>query len=414
MFASFVALVPLGVSVTKYQTLKNAAMIWSSFLLTFISNVFLFLFVWILTGENYIAVFAILLGLSLALMLLVELIWLLIGSQSVPWFARAVWAGYEFQQRARLLNKIIKGIGGVTVLVIFPLYVGLGFFRHGMTHDQWVRYVVQATVVLLFVAPQLTILPQMAYVFTSKNVLGDTRTRLFVVQLSGAISLFVLAALFIWSVGGAEQSSVFGRNVIFSPSVLYTALIYVTVVIFVPYLVGHYRAKDWTTYLEGERSDIVEELSKGLASPNWARVDKTLVDADQAIDGKINEMENAEFMHLRDEIMKSDKPADVVFKVAARDGVDLDPRFVHIKVLRDIRDQVTECRALIGAESKQKRRREIVDDYVDILGRLNQHKEKTAVRPWVVAALTAAFLALVNPLLTSVSKYVATKLGISG
>jgi hypothetical protein len=414
MLASAASILPIGLSVQRHQTLKNSLAFWLVLSLVVVSNAFLFLFVWVLTGENYLSVFGLLLVLTLALMLLVELLWLLIGSGSVPWFARVVWAGYEFQQRARVFNKMIQGLGSIVILVVFPLYIGLGFFRHAMANEDWVRYVFRATLILLFAAPQVMTLPQGIFALTSKNVLGDTRARIFIGQLSGAISLLVLASLFIWSVGGAGQASpLLGKNFIFSPSVLYATLIYVTAVIFIPYLVGHYRAKDWNTHLEAERSDIVEELSKGLRSPNWTRVDKTLVDADQIIEDEINKMESSESVRLAHEIEESDKPTDLIYKVASREGLDCDPRFLHIKVLRGIRDQVNECRMLLGTENEEKRKREIANEYIAILSGLNQHRERTAVRPWVLAAATTVFLAAVNPVLTSAGKFVASQLGIS-
>jgi hypothetical protein len=44
---------------------------------------------------------------------------------------------------------------------------------------------------------------------------------------------------------------------------------------------------------------------------------------------------------------------------------------------------------------------------------LIEQKARPGVRPWVLTALTAVFVALMNPVLASVSKFVAAKLGVA-
>src|SRR2546421_139184 len=80
MLASVASILPVGLSVQRHQTLKNSLMFWLSLSFVVVTNVFLVLFVWVLTGKHYISVFGLLFVLTLALMLLVELLWLLIGS----------------------------------------------------------------------------------------------------------------------------------------------------------------------------------------------------------------------------------------------------------------------------------------------------------------------------------------------
>jgi hypothetical protein len=230
-------------------------------------------------------------------------------------------------------NKALQVTLAIIILVIFPLYIGLGFFRQAFTQEEWTRYVSRATLLLLFAAPQLGFLPGVVWVLTSENIHGDTRSRIFIAQLSNAISLLLLTSLFIWSIGGAGQAvPILGGNFVFSPTVLYVMLAYVIAVIFIPYLVGHYRSKDWMAHLEAERSDIVDELSKDLMSPNWARVDNALAASDQKIEQKIDRFQNGESMRPARQIAESDKSEDFIPKIALRESFDRDPRCVHIKL----------------------------------------------------------------------------------
>jgi hypothetical protein len=114
------------------------------------------------------------------------------------------------------------------------------------------------------------------------------------------------------------------------------------------------------------------------------------------------------------EIEENEKSEDFIAKIAFRESFDRDARCVHLKLLRKIREQINECRTLISTETDEKQEREAVDRYVPLLKSVIEQKARPGIRPWVLTALTAVFVALMNPILASVGKFVAAKLGVGG
>jgi hypothetical protein len=72
LIASVATMVPVGIYVTRNQKLKNSLMFWLSLSVVIVTNAFLFLFIWILTGENYISLFLVLMVVTVVMMLLLE------------------------------------------------------------------------------------------------------------------------------------------------------------------------------------------------------------------------------------------------------------------------------------------------------------------------------------------------------
>lgn len=112
----------------KHNAIKNSYVLVGGIIFEIVAPLFLFLFTWTLTGQNYLPLFVVLALVSITLILVSELAWLIVGTSNVPWGARLVWAEHEFQQTAPTANKVLLIFGATAILVFYPVYIGYGYF----------------------------------------------------------------------------------------------------------------------------------------------------------------------------------------------------------------------------------------------------------------------------------------------
>ncbi len=156
---SFLSFAPVGLLIFRTQTLKNEYALLLAFIATVVSIIFMIVFMKILTGEYYFTPFIIIFVASVIIMMLVEFIWLIFGSTNIPWFGRAIWAGYEFKKLHPNLNTFIQ-LCSLAIFVIYPVYIAYGFFGDNFAIGDWKRYVLQSTLVIFIGASWLTLIPK--------------------------------------------------------------------------------------------------------------------------------------------------------------------------------------------------------------------------------------------------------------
>lgn len=243
LIASVAALASIGRLIRKHKAIKNSYFVVTRIVFEVVTPLFLFLFTWTLTGQNYLPLFVVLAVVSITLILVSELAWLIVGTSNVPSGVRLLWVQYEFQQNVPTANKVLQIFRAIAILIVYPAYIGYGYFGDTFASPDWARYVLRATLVVLVVA-WATFLPLRLYSIVSRNS-EDIRSRLFISQLVQSMSVLLLVSLFIWTIGGTGTTAeVLGEYFVFSPIVAYVVAVYLVAVLIVPYLIGHSR---WTS-----------------------------------------------------------------------------------------------------------------------------------------------------------------------
>ena len=176
MIFSIGSIFPIGLLITSSGKIKNSYASILNVESSVISTGFLILFSYILTGNSHYIPFMIILITTLVTVPMVEFFWLVFGSTNVPWFERTVWASLEFQRVNPVLNKLV-GLMSLAVPIMFPVYVGMGYFGESLGNEDWSKYVVKAIIVYIGVS-MLIFLPMSINLLISRNVMEGTRSRL--------------------------------------------------------------------------------------------------------------------------------------------------------------------------------------------------------------------------------------------
>lgn len=410
LIASFIAAALIGFLIIKNNAIKNSYVVSGALMFEVVTPLFLFLFLWILTGANYLPLFAVLAAVSIVLILASEFAWLVIGTRNIPWGAQLVWSQYEFQQSVPTLHKSLQIIGTVAIMIAYPAYIGYGYFGDAFANGDWPRYVMRATLVLLVGVAWATFLPVRLYLMASRNIAEDVRSRLFISQLGQSVSVLLLIALFIWAVDvNGPTATLVGNYFVFSPTVAYVVGGYLVVALVIPYLVGHYRAKRWADQLAAERHDIIAKLVKGLLSPNLARVGDALEEAKREIQAARARLNEDSVLELADRIGNSRVSTDIVHQLALRDAQKRDPRFTHAADLASLAQVVDDCAAQLAQKNTEKKKREVADAYVKLLDKEKEsHGGKNeGAKPIVLVGLATLAGSVLNPIVSSVGKFVS-------
>lgn len=404
----------IGMIIIRNNTLKNEYAIASGLLFTVINIGFMFLSMWVLTGENYFWLFLVLAVVSLVLMLIVELLWLIFGTGNIPWFGRAIWASYEFDQSVPNLNKFLQVFAGF-VLVVYPVRIGFGYFGSAFGGGDWPRYVLGSTLVVLVGMSWITQLPKSLYLMVSKNIMEDTRSRIFISQLVNSVSMLLLLSLFIWTVKVTGATTLLlGEYFLFSATVGYAMLAYLLVILIIPYLVGHYRAKHWIEYLESKRKYIIDEVSKALMSPNLTKTIEKLAEKELIIADWLRVLREHKSMQLAASIEGSQDPKTLVHRLALLDSVKSDPMFIHNSSLVEIQNLIAECKPEFNEKTQESDKHEVLKAYMSLLDRLKEDQKvaDTSVNPWVLVGMTSLAGSMLNPIISSATKFIVNKIGL--
>src|ERR1043166_2638581 len=146
--AAAAAMFVIGLLVIKKQALRGSYLVFAALLTSVVTLLFLFLFIWILTGKSYLSLFTVLAIVSIVLTLMIEFTWMIVGAHNVPWAGQIVWTQFEFQKSAPTVHKAVQ-IAYTLVLIAYPVYIGYGYFGDAFKSEDWPRYVIQATLIVL-------------------------------------------------------------------------------------------------------------------------------------------------------------------------------------------------------------------------------------------------------------------------
>lgn len=412
--AAFAAAFVIGLLVLKNQALKGSYLVFAGLLMSFLTMLFLFLFIWILTGKSYLPLFTVLTSVSIVLILMVEFTWLIVGARNVPWVGQVIWTQYEFQQLVPTVNKVVQIAGGLA-FIVYPMYIGYGYFGEAFQSEDWPRYVIQATLIVLVGFCWVLQIPQSLYIMTSRNLMEDTRSRIFITQLGSSVFMLLIISLFLWTIkGGGSTIGLLSEYFIFSPMVAYVAIGYLVILLIVPYLIGHYRSKEWIERLIGERRELIEKLSKGLAHPNLAKANNTLEDAEREIQAAIERVGEDRFLELARQLQNTRDQEHFVQRLALQELGKRDPRFIHAGRLGDLTGLIADCKMQLAQKSDEKEKREVLDSYVKALDKEkeSQKEESAGSKPLVLVGLAALASAILNPILSLAAKFAASQLGL--
>ena len=412
--ASAAVLLSVGLLVGKSGQIKGQHILAAGAVNGIVSMLFLTLILRILTGQWYASFFLSTLAASLVLTGLAELLWLIFGEPNVPWAARVIWHKREFEKLFPVVTRLVQVIAFV-VLIIYPIYIGMGYFGEAFESRQWHGYVLRATLVLIVGSSFLLVLPGSLYVMMCRNIAEGTRSRIFITQLAGSVVVLMIVSFFVWTLEpDATSVPLVGKLVAFTPIVLYTTIGYVIVLLVIPYLIGHFRHKAWAAKLDGESSGIMNGLQVGVRSPLFDTAKEALVEAVNEIDESLDELAKDRSYRLTKEVSSHTNAEYPFFVNAARKSVQHDPRFIHAKLLMGLRRQISDCLSVIASTPTDKEKRNLLDNFTDAIDqRTESQTQADADRPLVLSGITFIVLAITNPIITALIKVAASEYGLS-
>lgn len=411
--ASISAMAVIGLLIINSQALKGRHLLFWGLLSNVIGLLFLVLFVWILTGKSHIALFAVLTVISIALIALVEIASLCLVARNVPWVGQIMWGQREFQELAPTVDKLAK-IAAIVVMIVYPVYIGYGYFGAKFRSEDWPQFVIQTTLILLVGVLWVLQLPQSLHVMMSRNLLDDTRTRIFIVQISNSVFMLLMASLYLWTVKRSGPTfALLGDYFVFTPMVAYITVGYLIVLLVIPYLIGHFRSKDWVERLTSERHELIDDTVKGLANPSLPKALQTVDDVAARIQIAMKTLYQDGALHLVQQVRRSQAPQDYAHQLALREIEKRDQRLVHESRLETLANFLAQCKADLAALSTDKDKRDLLDQYSKAIEKEKDANkdDKGATKPLVLVGLTALASSIMSPILASAAKYAAAQLG---
>lgn len=414
MIASYLAsVVTLGNLIARSGELKNS---YASVIILVASMVgagFMMLFSFVLTGNSHYVPFLIILVASLATVSLVEFFWLMFGSTNVPWFGRAVWAGFEFQRIHPKVQMFVQ-LFSIAILIAFPLYVGMGYFGDIFASADWPKYVMKAIIVVFIGASMLAQLPARLYLMVSRNLMEGTRLRLFMSQLANAASLLLLASLFVWTTNTEGTTvSLLGEFFVFSSTIAWAIAVYLVLIVVVPYLIGHFRSKHWIELLADNCGAILSHARKALDSPNLSKVDEALKAVQDEIEQTLETINKDPSLVLAYKVQESVDDESYVLRLGLGSSVDRDPRFIQVNQLLEILGLIADCRAEVKEKDADEDKRKILGAYANSLQHYgNELAISETGKPWGVLLVTTLVGSVLTPVMASIGKVAAARLGL--
>lgn len=408
----FCLLAAFGVIMTKSRQIKGRDVFLVSLASALIGCLYTSASLKILTAHGYLPFFLALVVATVVLALLAEFLWLVFGEKNVPWAARGFWMQLEFREIHPNIEKSVQIISAL-LLLVYPIYIGIGYFGKAFASGHWPEHALRATLVIVFGVGMLTTLPKQLYVLVSRNVMEGTRSRILISQLTGSVSLLMLLSLFVWTIDPTtENVKVFGAGLSFMPNLVFVIGAYVVLVIIVPYVVGHFRNKEWAANLSNRRAVIYSELSAGIRAPGIDTAIQTLTKARAQIDKEIEALEDDKSYRL---LMEHQDGRGLEFdlkRAAATQSAQRDPRFFHNTRLSGLKRQVNDSIARLEELEEDVKKRETLSQLAEWLDhRKTEHLEEGSGKPWAMVAITAIITALVNPVLTNLGQMFASRLG---
>lgn len=265
----------------------------------------------------------------------------LLGREEDRYYDRTLVAGAEVAQ----LNNRYRGIP-LFVLKAIMAILWLGYlvssvwiyFYSSLSGSDRAILVLQTTLIAILFRGFIGNLSYLLPLLLSRNLDEDTRARVFVEVLA---SMIPQAILFAFAFSGFSETGKDWRHItsaLLSASSLYTWMAIVglfVVVVFLPFIIGRYRAKAWRDHLARRRRKWLTRAATILAVPTSADYVDRLRELRGEIAQEQNELLTSDQMAALGEAFQCENVASV--DPAARILIDahlscreIDPRFAHL------------------------------------------------------------------------------------
>jgi hypothetical protein len=306
----------------------------------------LLVFVFLLSGYFSPLLLVALFGASQVGVVLAAILSGLIGSATLPWGARAQWAGGEYAFKHVPLTL---GLTGLTLLsfVAYPVVAGISYF--GLPADELPARIFQYTLCVLLLSGYPLQLFFLIATLVSENLDEETRARFLVTQLASLVPNALWVALIFWSfdVQSAGQKVTIGDvSLTLSPLLIGVLIGLFVLTVLIPYLIGAQRAKRWRTTLLENQQSWIEKSKDILEAPAGSLYLPKLDTLQKGIDQEITEFVASDPM-IADgiQIDQGTVPAGLESLASPyRLSRDLDPRFKHLDSLRKLSEKIKEMR----------------------------------------------------------------------
>ena len=281
------------------------------------------------------------------------ILWLLFCTPLIPCGYRAIWADLEQQMKHKaLFNKIDMIVIAYFFVsgIIFAAYF-LFNFKSGIYISDSDKLALSILSSWVLVASLITILPSMIGVLLSKNMDRQTAKSVFISQF-GLVSIIGFWVFVILYILGENHSSLKDWTSDFG---LLTAFILIPIYIIfllIPYLEGLRRAEKQREKLYNIRQSWLDRLTDILEVPTPSqyipKLEKLLTELEAE---RLSFIENDEMVNLC-VIWNKDKDTNAepkaldkcqIMREAYLNSKDLDPRFLHLDFLENLRIHVEEC-----------------------------------------------------------------------
>jgi hypothetical protein len=350
--------------ITKSNSIKNIHATYMVFMMTLISIVFLYVFLRILTGNNYILLFMLIFAASITVMLISGLVWNIFGPKNIQWFGVSVWMDLEFRVFHPKLYAFLQLLSTL-IFIAYPIYIGIGYFGDAFASPEWNEYVMHSTIAILVGMSWLSMVPNTLNVFLGKNVTNPIRNKLFLNQTVATFSMLLYIPLFISPSNSAWKTPLLlGEYFIFPASVIIAIAVYLIALVILPYAIGRIKHLRWMNYLNSQLDAILESAVSELTINKDI---SPLRNTRELIDRFHDQLDSDESLDLAEDYPYLGDDADKVILLGLDEFKKSDPRFIIMENITLFKEKVVECISLLESEHSDDKKGNISPECISML-----------------------------------------------
>jgi hypothetical protein len=350
--------------ITKSNSIKNKHATHIVFMMTLVSIVFLYVFLRILTGNNYFLLFMLIFTASIAAMLISGLFWNVFGPKNLQWFGVSVWMDFEFKVFHPKLNMFLQLLS-ILIFIAYPIYIGIGYFGDAFASPEWNKYVMYSTIAILVGMSWLSIVPNTLNVFLGKNVTNPMRNKLFLNQTVATFSMLLYIPLFTSPSDSAWKNPLLlGDYFLFPTSVIIAITVYLMALVILPYAIGRIKHLRWMNSLNSQLDDILKNAVSELA------IDKEispLRKTQELIERFHNQLDSDDSLDLAEDYPYLEDDADKVILLGLDEFKKSDPRFIIMENITLFKEKVIECISELESEHSDEKKGKISSQCISML-----------------------------------------------
>ena len=354
LFVAFVAAfglwvwASLKVSVKVQRDAQSGRFFWGAQILVLLTYGGFFGFIFILSGWWSWQLVVLLLVATELTTLLALIVNAALGSDSTTIWLRSTWLLTEINARHLELMKLVTRLT-LIVYLLYPIVVGISYFRQPLFSHQAQVSVVEYSLLLMVGSYPFAMVSMMA-LLSSKELDEGTRQSVFVNQLAGSVPTALLAALGFWAFRAKAEGfrfTVLGATQSISTRALIVMFLFFACLILVPFLLGTLRGRRQRSGFLRERSDYLGDLDEILEAPTRATyITKlealkteiesrrtTLIQSDSALVTRV-QFSGADTSKMQ--------PADQLLARALSQTGNLDERFKFVDALSRLETEIDE------------------------------------------------------------------------